>query len=142
MNDSNQRVTNPILGIASSGSSTTNSGLAASVGKGGDATGRMASTPLIAGRSPRPTQGCAVHFLDAGGGLTATGDSDAGVLLARTPSGGGSRGGAGGMGDRMSSGFSRWIGSTSFVACQLGTSDLVGVPSAEAVGGSSVGDTS
>ena len=150
MNDSNQRVTNPILGIASSGSSTTNSGLAAGVGKGGDATGRMASTPLIAGRLPRPAQGGAVshphlfhvHFLDAGGGLTATGDSDAGVLLARTPSGGGSRGGTGGMGDRMSSGFSRWIGSTSFVACQLGTSDQVGVPSAEAVGGSSVGDTS
>ena len=52
--DSNWRVTDPILGIVSGGSLTTNSGLAAGVGKGGDATGRMASTPLIAGWSPRP----------------------------------------------------------------------------------------
>ena len=105
--------------------------------------------PFIAGRSPCPAQGGAVshphlfhvHFPDAGGGLTATGDNDAGVLLAWTPSGGGSRGGAGGMGDRRSSGFSRRIGSTS-VACQLGASDQVGVPSADVVVGSSVGDTS
>ena len=106
--------------------------------------------PFIAGRSPCPAQGGAVshphlfhvYFPDAGGGSTTTGDSDAGVLLARTPSGGGSRGGAGGMGDRMSSSFSRQIGSTSSVACQLGASDQVGVPSADVVGGSSVSDTS
>ena len=148
--DSNRRVSDLIPGIASGGSSNTNSGLAASVGKGGDAIGRMASTPLIAGRLPRLAQGGAVshphlfhvHFPDAGGGSTTTGDINAGVLLAQTLSGGGLRGGAGGMGDRMSSAFSRRIGSTSFAICQLGASDQVGVPSAEAVGGSSVGDTS
>ena len=62
--------------------------------------------------------------------------------MARSPFEGGLRGGAGGMGDRMSSGFSRRIGSTSSAACQLGTSDQVGVPSVDAVEGSSVGDTS
>ena len=103
---------------------TTNSGLAAGVGKGRDAPGRMASTPLIAGRSPHIVQGNAishphlfhVHFLDASEGSRATGDSDAGVFLARTLFGGGSRDGAGGMGDRMSLGFSRRIGSTSSAA--------------------------
>ena len=87
--------TDPIPGIASAGSSTTNPGLAAGVGKGGDTTGRMACTPLIAGRSPHTAQGGAVshphlfhvHFLDVGGGSTATRDSDVGVLLAPTPSG-------------------------------------------------------
>ena len=72
-------------------------------------TGRTASMSLIVGRSPHPAEGGAVshlllfhvHFPDVGGGSTATGDSDAGVLLERIPFGGGSRGNADGMGDRM-----------------------------------------
>ena len=53
----NWRATDPLPGSASGRSPTTYSGLAAGAGKGGDATGRMASTPLIAGRSPRNAHG-------------------------------------------------------------------------------------
>ena len=99
---------------------TTHSRLAANAGKGGDAIGWMASTPLIAGRSSRYAQGGAVshshlfhgHFPDARGGSTAAGDNDAGVFLARITSGGGSRDSAGGMGDNMSSKIARWTGYT------------------------------
>ena len=56
-------------------------------------TRRMVSTPLIARRSPRNAQGGAVshphlfhvHYPDANGGLTAIGDSDAGVFFWRGP---------------------------------------------------------
>ena len=68
-----------------------------------------------------------------------TGDSDAGVFLARTLPGGGSRDDAGGMGDRMSPGLSRWSGNTFSAAFELGAPDQVGLPSADAAGGSSVG---
>ena len=84
----------------------------------------MASTPLIAGWSPRNAQGGVVshphlfhvHFLGASGGSTTTGDSDAGVFLERTLFGGGSRDNTGGMGDRMSPDISRWTGNTFSVA--------------------------
>ena len=110
----------------------------------------MASTPLIARRSPRNALGGAVshshlfhvHFPDANGSSTATGDSDAGVFLAQTLSKVGSRDGAGGMGDRMSPSLSKWTGNTFSVAYQLGTPDQVGMPSTDVAGGSSVGASS
>ena len=67
----------------------------------------MACTAIIAWRATRNAQGGVVshphllhvHFPDASGCSTATGDSDAGVFLARILSGGGKRDGTGGMGD-------------------------------------------
>ena len=110
----------------------------------------MACTAIIAWRVTRNAQGGAVshphllhvHFPDASGGATATGDSDAGVFMARILSRGGKRDGVGDMRDRMSPGLSRRTGSTVSATYQLGALDKVGGPPAAAARGSYVSASS
>ena len=107
-------------------------------------------TSLITWRATRNAQGSVVshphllhvHISNASGGSTATGDNDAGFFLARILSRGDKRHDAGGLGERMSPDLSRWTGIIVSATYQLGALDQVGGPSAAAVRGSYVGDSS